>query len=215
MNYKYKLVLFDFDYTLADSSKGATSCINYALGKMGLDTVSDEIACRTIGLSLSNTFVQICNENQIDKINEFTGLFIKHADEVMVNFTKIYDSVPETMRILKSKGIKLGIISSKFRYRIEEILVRAGLQNTFDYIVGGEDVICQKPSPEGVIKAIEFFNLKLEEVLYVGDSLTDAETAKNAGVNFIATLTGVTKKEEFNDFNVYTYIDEISEIIGL
>ena len=44
MNDKYKLVLFDFDYTLADSSKGATSCINYALGKMGLDTVSDEIA---------------------------------------------------------------------------------------------------------------------------------------------------------------------------
>ena len=52
MNDKYKLVLFDFDYTLADSSKGAISCINYALDKLGLDTVSDEIACRTIGLSL-------------------------------------------------------------------------------------------------------------------------------------------------------------------
>lgn len=39
-------------------------------------------------------------------INELTGLFIKHADKVMINFTKIYDSVLETMRILKSKGIK-------------------------------------------------------------------------------------------------------------
>ena len=185
------------------------------LKKMGLDTVSEEIICRTIGLSLNNTFLEICDENQIDKINEFTGLFIKHADKVMVDFTKIYDSVPETIRILKDNGIKLGIISSKFRYRIDEILMRAGLQNTFDYIVGGEDVVCQKPNPEGIIKAVNFFDLKPHEILYVGDSLTDAATAINADITFIATLTGVTKKEEFNDLNVFKYIDKISELIGL
>lgn len=210
-----KLVLFDFDYTLADSSRGVISCINYALDKMGLDSVSEEIACRTIGLSLSKTFLKLCNKDQVDKTSEFTRLFIKQADKVMVDFTRIYDSVPETIKILKSNGIKLGIISSKFRYRIEAILNRAGLQNIFDYIVGGEDVIFQKPSPEGIINAIEFFGFKLDEILYVGDSLTDAEAAKNSGVTFVATLTGVTKREEFNDFNVYRYIDEISEIIDL
>lgn len=99
MSCKYKLILFDFDYTLADSSKGAISCINYALDKLGLDIVSDEIACRTIGLSLKQTFLQLSNENQIDKVNEFTELFINHADKVMVDFTKIYDSVPETIGI--------------------------------------------------------------------------------------------------------------------
>lgn len=93
--------------------------------------------------------------------------------------------------------------------------MRAGFKNTFDYIVGGEDVDCQKPSPEGVINAVEFFNYKLDEIIYIGDSLTDAETAKNAGVTFIATLTGVTKKEEFKDFHVYRYIDKISELTGL
>jgi len=50
MNCNYKLILFDFDYTLANSSKGVISCINYALGIMGLDTVSNKIACGTIGL---------------------------------------------------------------------------------------------------------------------------------------------------------------------
>lgn len=215
VNFKYKLILFDFDYTLADSSKGAFSCINYALEKMGLDIVTYEMACKTIGLSLKNTFLKLSNEQQIDKINEFSHLFIEHADKVMADYTKIYEPVPETMKILKAHGIKLGIVSGKFRYRIHDILMRAGLQDVFDYIVGLEDVACQKPSPVGVIKAAQFFNLELEEILYVGDSLTDAETARNAGLTFVATLTGVTKKEEFNDFNVFRYIDEISELIEL
>lgn len=215
MDFKYKLILFDFDFTLADSSKGVISCINYALRKMGLDIVSDELACKTIGLSLNNTFVKLYKGNQIDKTSEFARLFIKQADKVMADFTKIYDSVPETINALKIHGIKLGIVSGKFRYRIEEILMRAGLQNSFDYIVGGEDVVCQKPNPEGVIKSVKFFNLELDQILYIGDSLTDAETARNAKVSFIATLTGVTKKEEFNDFNVIRYIDELSELIEL
>lgn len=215
MSCKYKLLLFDFDYTLADSSKGAISCINYALEKMGLDIVSDEIACKTIGLSLKQTFLELYNESNIDKINQFTRLFINQSDRVMVDFTNIYESVPKTIKILKNNGIKLGIISGKFRYRIEETLMREGLLNIFDYIFGGEDVACQKPNPEGIIKVIECSKLKPNEILYIGDSLTDAETAKNAGVTFIATLTGVTKKEDFNNFNVYRYIDKISELIDL
>lgn len=215
MDCKYKLALFDFDYTLADSSKGAISCINFALNELGLNTVSDEIACRTIGLSLEKTFMELCNENQSDRITEFTRLFVEHSDRVMVNLTEIYDTVPETIRFLKNKGIKVGIISSKYRYRIEETLMKAELQNVFDYIVGGQDVIYQKPHSEGIIKAVEKFNYKLDEILYVGDSLTDAETAKNSGVDFIAALTGVTKKEEFSVFNVYRYIDDISELIDL
>jgi phosphoglycolate phosphatase len=215
MDCKYKLMLFDFDYTLADSSKGAISCINYALEKMGLAKVSDEEACRTIGLSLSNTFLKLCNENGVDKVKEFSKLFIKHADEVMADCTEIYGSVPETIKTLKANGLKLGIVSGKFRYRIEEILRRAGLQNAFDFIIGGEDVVFQKPNSEGVMKVLRLLDLKPEELLYIGDSLTDAETAENAGVTFIATLTGMTKKEEFSNFNVYKYINEISELIDL
>lgn len=211
----FKAVILDFDYTLADSSKGAISCINYALDKMGLNTVSDEIACRTVGLSLKNTFLKLCDEEYVDKTNEFSKLFIEQADRVMADLTKIYESVPKTMRILKAKGIKLGIVSGKFRYRINEILKRADLQEIFDYIVGGEDVVNQKPNPEGVLKVIEKFNLKPEEILYIGDSLIDQETAKTVGMSFIATLTGETKKHEFNDLNVFKYIDDISELLSL
>ncbi|HEY9503221.1 MAG TPA: HAD hydrolase-like protein, partial [Pyrinomonadaceae bacterium] len=58
-NLRFNTVLFDFDYTLADSSQGAIDCINFALAEMGLAPVSDEAACRTIGLSLNETFLNL------------------------------------------------------------------------------------------------------------------------------------------------------------
>jgi phosphoglycolate phosphatase len=205
MSNNFKLVLFDFDYTLADSSKGVVACINYALEKMG----------RAIGISLENTFIRLCKENDEKQTTEFSQLFIKHADKIMTNSTKIYSKVAETIKTLKNKELKLGIVSGKFRYRIEEILNKAGLLKTFDIIIGGEDVIFQKPNPEGVILAVKHFNINLKDILYVGDSITDAETAKNAGVTFVATLTGVTHKEEFAKYNVYEYINEISELLDI
>jgi len=60
----------------------------------------------------------------------------------------------------------------------------------FDVIVGGEDVAAHKPDPEGLLKAISMVGCQKEEVLFVGDSTVDARTAKNAGVDFVAVLTG-------------------------
>ena len=64
-------------------------------------------------------------------------------------------------------------------------------------IVGGEDVSAQKPDPEGLLAALHTLKVQRTLSLYVGDSLTDADTANRAGVRFVATLTGVTDKAAF------------------
>lgn len=207
-----KAIIFDFDYTIADSSKGVVSCINYALNEMGIAAVCVEEACRTIGQSLPNTFNKLCGGEMADRADEFARLFVKHADKVMTDLTELYEDVPETMRILKDSGFRLGIVSSKFRYRIEQILQKSLLNNVFDVIIGGEDVTYHKPHSEGLIKAIRRLNVKHEDTIYVGDSITDAETIKDFDIRFVAALTGVTRKEEFAGYNVYKFIDNISEL---
>lgn len=210
--YKRRAFIFDFDYTLADSSKGVVSCINYALDEMGIAAVCAEEACRTIGLSLPNTFHRLCGGEMPHRADEFARLFVKHADKVMTDLTELYDDVPETMRILKGSGFKLGIVSSKFRYRIEQILQKSLLNNVFDVIIGGEDVTNHKPHSEGIIKAIRRLNVEHDETIYVGDSITDAQTVSDLDIKFIAALTGVTGKEEFTGYNVFKFIDCISEL---
>ncbi len=208
-------VIFDFDYTLADSSRGAVECINFALAEMRLTKVSDEAACRTIGLSLKDTFLRLAGRQPIGRRDEFITLFAKRADEVMANLTVLYAEVPPVIQILRENGIKLGIVSTKFRYRIEGILEREKLLHHFQIIIGGEDVKEHKPHPQGLIKAIDRLRCAPSSVVYVGDSVTDAEVAERANAPFIAVLSGVTPKEDFSSYQVVKILDRLSELPGV
>ncbi len=127
MNHKYKTIIFDFDYTLADSSMGAMECINFALTNLGLQAALYEDICQTIGLSLTDTLVKLSSRENIEKSKEFARFFTQRADEVMAVSTILYKTVPPAISKLKKHGFKIGIVSTKFRYRIEGILRRENL----------------------------------------------------------------------------------------
>ena len=77
-------VIFDFDYTLADSSPGIIACVNHALGVMGLPLATEAAICRTIGLSLPTAFTTYAEETHWPRAAEFQTHFVQRADEVMV-----------------------------------------------------------------------------------------------------------------------------------
>ena len=212
---RFKAVLFDFDYTLADSSRGVVECINYALSGMGLSQVSAEKIRRTIGLSLPNILTKLAGMEHAERSYEFSRLFVERADEVMADLTRVFDDVPKVIEHLKAEGLALGIVSTKFRYRIEEVLRRVDLLEPFDVIVGGEDVSSHKPDPESLLKAIKKMKSSMSTSIYVGDSVTDAETAKRAEVPFIAVLSGVTPRDSFECYSVFGIIENLREIMDL
>ena len=98
---------------------------------------------------------------------------------------------------MQTKGYKTAIVTTKFHYRIEQILEKFDALELIDIIVGAEDVKIEKPDPEGLIRTMEQLGLQKDEVLFVGDSLVDATTAENAKVDFAAVLTGTTTRREF------------------
>ena len=106
---------------------------------------------------------------------------------------------PETVAVLtklKEQGAKLAIISTKYRYRIQAVIDKYFPPNFIDVIIGGEDVKKSKPNPQGVKTALKKLKAKPQFALYVGDSTVDAETAKNARVDFCGVLNGLTTYEE-------------------
>lgn len=207
-------VIFDFDYTLADSSQGAIECINFALDKMGLDQVSAEAACRTIGLSLSETFLSLAEHHEPLRCDEFHRLFVQRAEEVMSNLTTLYDSVHAMIDALSERGLRLGIVSTKYRRRINEILHRQALLHGFQVVIGGEDVEQHKPHPEGLLEAIKKLECSPASTMYVGDSVVDAELARRAGVPLIVVLSGVTPRDHFDGYETLAVLENISELPG-
>lgn len=205
-----RAVIFDFDYTLADSSEGIVECVNHALVRLGLNPIPPTDIRQTIGLSLPDTCLALTGRSDLSR--DFMRHFVSRADEVMVDMTEIMDSVPETITLLKERGYPLGIVSTKFRRRIETILAREGLLEFFRVIIGGEDVAGYKPDPEGINLALRKLGCSPSASVYVGDSLVDLETAQRAGIPFIALLTGPTSREKFLGDDVHLILERINEL---
>lgn len=203
-----KAIIFDFDYTLGDSTNGIALSINYALEELGYAARNLADIKKTIGLSLKETYAVLTAQDNADEAGQFAKLFKQKADTVMVANTELYAGVKEALQNLKGKGYKTAIVTTKFHYRIEQILSKFDATELIDMIVGAEDVKIEKPNPEGLLWAIEHLGLEKDEVLYVGDSLVDAKTAENAQVDFAAVLTGTTTRREFERYaNVFIGAD--------
>lgn len=204
--------LFDFDYTLADSSRGIVLCFQTVLRRHGYTDVSDEAVKRTIGKTLEESFSILTGITDADRLASLRKEYGAEADVHMNANTIFFEDTLSTLEKLKSRGVRLGIISTKYRYRIQSFLDDQGVVGLLDLIVGGEDVSQAKPSPEGVLYAMHRLEVSPEEVVYIGDSTVDAETARAAGVAFIGVTNGVTTAEELSRYPHLRIIGALAEL---
>ena len=207
-------VLFDFDFTLADSSAGIITCINYALSEMGLGESSTEDIIKTVGLHLPETLVVLKGEQYRSRGEEFLEFFTYKADDVMVEGTFFLSGTEIALRTLSELGYRLAIVSTKYRFRIETVLERDGLHDIVEVIIGGEDVTNHKPDPEGLLIAAVRLGLPVENCLYVGDNEVDASAAQAAGMPFLPVRTGTTPAETFDAYPNLAVLDSVADIIG-
>ncbi len=211
----YEAIIFDFDYTLGDSTKGIVLSVNYGLEKLGCEAKSTEEIRKTIGLSLSNTYRALTGREDETEAGLFAGYFKEKADEVMVENTELYASAKDVLLKLKDSACKVGIVTTKFHYRIDQILSKFNMNDVIDIIVGAEDVKVEKPDPEGLLWAIEHLEVDKQKVLYVGDSVVDAQTAERAGVDFAGVMAGTTGKEDFEKYKSVRIAESLYDVYNL
>jgi len=212
---KYTTYIFDFDFTLADASTGIIECVNYSLKKLGFQERTDDKIRLTIGMTLRDIFTNLTGVKDKHLADLFVSHFVNLADKIMTDNTFLFDDTVGTLRFLKKSGCKTAIVSTKYRYRIEEALEKYDISELLDYVIGLEDVDTSKPSPEGLLKAIEHLGAKNSSVLYIGDNVIDANTAKNANIDFGAVTTGTTTVSEFQDLPHVYIAKNLTELIEL
>ena len=208
----YRAVLFDFDYTLADSSVPIVDCFNTALRALGLEEAPEEAICRTIGLALPEALAAVAGEEARCRAEEFRGHWRRRSDEVMVAGTRMVPAAPAALRSLHGLGFDLAVVSTKYRARIIDVLEREGLASLFTTIVGGDDVAEPKPDPEGLLIALERLGAPPAQALYVGDSETDGRTAQRAGVHFAAVTSGCTPQSALARYQPRAILADVGEL---
>lgn len=197
---KYTTFLFDFDYTLADSSRGIIHCYQAVLHNHGFHNVDDQRIKRTIGKTLEESFTLLTGITSADTLAALRKEYVGHADKHMTAMTRLFPETLGVLTALKREGARIGIISTKYRYRILELLEQVLSEPLIDIIVGGEDVLTHKPSPEGLLMAIDRLGVQPHEVLYIGDSTADAAAAQAGKVDFMGVLHGETTFDELDAY---------------
>lgn len=197
----YKAVIFDFDYTLGDSTPGIVASANYALQKLGYPAQETEAIRRTIGLTLRETFLVLTGVADPAEAQGYDDYFHEKAEQVMTDGTRLFPDALPVLTALKGRGLRTAIVTTKAHRTIQRIADHLGASPLLDEIVGGDDVSREKPDPEGLLGVLGRFGLAKTEALYVGDSLVDAKTAQAAAVPFAAVLTGTTPAEAFAPYH--------------
>lgn len=213
-----KAAIFDLDGTLLNTLEDVVNTCNYALKKCNFKTHSIEEYKVFVGDGRSKLIERIVPDEYKgnDEVkNKVLRLFDEYYSGHMLDMTKPYEGICEMLKSLKEKGVKLAVVSNKPDEFVGGI-VKKYFGDTFEIVHGQRTNYPVKPDPTTVYEVIEYFGIKLNESIYVGDSNVDIYTAKNAKVKSIGVAWGFRGEEELReagaDYIVYDS-NEITELI--
>lgn len=181
----WKCIIFDVDGTLAATGRLIFESFNYIADRYRHRRYSDEEIIKMFGPPEEGALLSIVGKDQIDEVMvEYLAYYRKRHGET----ASLHTGMKEILDFIKSRGCKLAIFTGKGTRTTEITLQELGIDQFFDYIVTGNDVVNHKPSSEGLIKILEHFSLTPDEALMIGDGVSDITSAHAAGMKVGAVL---------------------------
>jgi phosphoglycolate phosphatase len=183
-----KIIMFDLDGTLVDSSMDITNALNYAVGPYGTGKMTVEETIGLVGEGLTKLIEKVLGKERAAIVPEVLDRFVGYYSEHLVDFTLPYRGVHDTLERLGN--YRKAVISNKRESLSRALLEKLGLAKYFDIILGSDSVEEKKPSPKPIMKVLDSFSLKPDEAVIVGDSNFDIDAGKAAGTKTIAVSYG-------------------------
>lgn len=210
-----KVIIFDLDGTLLYTLEDLMNSVNYALNKYAYPTRTMEEISSFVGNGVKHLLKQALPQGIED--NEFEqcfDCFKEHYSEHCCELTHPYEGVLETLKILKDKGLKIGIVSNKFQSAAEEVC-EFYFKDLYDIVMGESEECRRKPSPDGINKICERYGVEKDEVIFFGDSEVDIKTAENASVYCVSVLWGFRDREFLTENGASLFVNNPLDIVDM
>lgn len=197
-----KLCIFDLDGTVLDTVGSIAYYANFALSKNGVEPIPEEQYKYLAGRGISNL---------VRGMLEYRGCYsdwlferVFHDYDTAYNAdvaykTTIFDGMLETLDMIKARGVKLAIVSNKPDFATQTVVRALYGEGYFDFVTGQKPGGILKPDPTVVLSVMDSFGATREECLYIGDTSTDMQTGKRAGMRTVGVLWGFRGREELEE----------------
>ncbi len=196
-------VLFDLDGTLIDTAPDLMNAHNHVMQKFGYETKStDEIrnlvgkgAASMIGRSLWNQARKELKKIDDEKIkSKMVDEFVDYYGKNIAVESKLLPGVLEFLKWCKKNNISMAVCTNKTEHLAVDLLKQINVYDYFEYVAGYNTFDYCKPDPRHLTNVIEIIQGELKKSIMIGDSETDSESAKAAGLPFILVEDGYTDK---------------------
>ncbi len=195
----WKACIFDLDGTLANTLDSMAVVMNAVLRSYDLKELPVDnyrYYCGEGASVLVRRCLEAAGDSDLQYYEEAEKKYRRQFDEDPLFKVSHYPGMPETLRYLKEKGIPLGVCSNKPDIAAQKVVKEMFGTELFLEVAGQSEQIRRKPAPDGPLAIAKAFQVKPEECLYIGDTKTDMQTGKAAGMYTIGVLWGFRDKEE-------------------
>ncbi len=214
---KYKAVIFDLDGTLAYTIHDLADSMNRVLIENGFPTHITDQYRFFVGKGIRSLVFNALpfdfrDEQMVDKC---LTQFMREYEMRYLNKTKLYEGVPELISGLKHLDVMMAVLSNKKDEFTIRMVNKFFGDDTFKIVMGASDRFPSKPSPVGANYIREHFMLDSNEILFVGDSNTDMQTANAAGMIACGVLWGYRSREELIESGANFLVSNPSQILEI
>ena len=210
-----KLVILDFDGTLADTRGLIVKTMQQTFDALGLESRTDDQCAAMIGLPLKQAFTDLLpmTDEMGEQCVETYRLLFNENNALYVIPT--FPHVMETLHQLHEQEYTLTIASSRSNRSLMEFVNDMQLNDVIPYVLGAEDVAHAKPHPDPVLQTLDTFGCKAEDALVVGDTWYDIEMGRRAGVRTCGVTYGNGSREELIGAGADFLVDDFGELMKL
>ena len=209
---KIKSIIFDLDGTLIDSVTDLANSVNYTLGILGLPLHSRDEIKTYVGDGVQKLIKRSLGQMHMKKFSEALAIFMEHYGQHCTDNTVLYPKVAETIPHL-AENYSLGILTNKSVTFSHKILAALKIHTYFKEVLGGDSLLTKKPDPAGIFYLADKWSLDpAEEMLMVGDHVTDIEVGQRAGCKTVFITGGIGETKGLTPDLV---IKSMSELPGL
>lgn len=209
-----KLVIFDLDGTLLNTIADLAQSTNHALQILGYPTHEEAAYKFMVGNGINKLFQRALptEEKNEENVLRMRREFLAYYDIHNTDKSKPYPEIPELLAFLQENGIQVAVASNKYQSATEKLVTHYFPEIRFSAILGQRDGVPTKPDPAIIYDILLQTGIRQEEVLYVGDSGVDMQTALQADITACGVTWGFRPRTELEEYHPQFIVDQPDEI---